>query len=446
MERPSRPAFGEFLAATLLFAIVSLVSWHFQKIRLIRYWDSDEYYWMTYNFATGQPIRASAPWVYRVGVPWLASIPSRFLLRGGYPYYTLAYPYYAINAAAALATVWLLIVWLRRFVESPAVRLVVVALFVAAWHGPVRFLYFYPMYVDPPFILFLLVGLLLIDLTRERPIAYAALLLTVVAVAGTLCRESMILIPLTFIVARSPWASPGRAARSFGDTVCLLVPLAAALLTLQFTHRITAPKASYSTVDGVLTVVRQKPVFTWVLAWFITFGPAVVAVIGFDWRRAVDWLRDRPELAFYMTACGVVGFIGGTDTERLLFWALPVVYVLTARAMERHQAVLSGGALAAMLVLSQVVSARLLWPIPDVLTSPTALRDVPSLGGRIYAALNRVIVMDDYYWNLWSFFGSRPWHAALLVYDVLFVALLLFLMRQRSVSTPRPAASPAGMS
>src|SRR5258708_6592503 len=151
MERPARSAFGELAVATLLFAIVSLASWPLQKITLIRYWDSDEYYWMTYNMATGQPIRASAPWVYRIGVPWLASIRSRLLRGLGSPSYPLPYPSYAINIASALAAPGLLFLWLRRSPASPAVRLVVAALSPAAGHGRARFVYFYPMYVDPPF-------------------------------------------------------------------------------------------------------------------------------------------------------------------------------------------------------------------------------------------------------------------------------------------------------
>src|SRR5207249_8458373 len=55
---------------------------------------------------------------------------------------------------------YLLIVWLRTFVESRSVRLLVVALFLAEWHGPARFVHFYPIYVDPPFMVFLLGGLM----------------------------------------------------------------------------------------------------------------------------------------------------------------------------------------------------------------------------------------------------------------------------------------------
>jgi hypothetical protein len=432
MARPTRSTVAELGAAAILFVVVSVASLYQQQITLIRYWDSDEYYWMTYNMATGQPIRASAPWVYRIGVPWLASVPSRFFLERGYPYWVIKYPYYVINATAAFATTLLLVIWLRRFVDSAGIRLLMVALFLAEWHGPARFLYFYPMYVDPPFILFLLGGLLLIERSRDEGPGRISPLLTLVCALGTLCRESMLLIPLAFIVAHNPFAAR-RGGRWRTDVVWVTAPLAASLLALAFTHAIVAPKSPYSPTGEALRVAAQKPLFTWALAWFITFGPGVLAVICFDGKGALRFLRDRPYLAFYLIACGFLGFFGGTDTERVLFWALPVVSVLAARAVERHWTVLKSWPLLVVLVLAQVISERILWPIPDVLTSPTALHDVHSLGPRVYAALNRMIVMDDYYWNLWSNFGSRPWHALLLAYDVTFVAAIVVWMRRRAI-------------
>ena len=51
--------------------------------------------------------------------------------------------------------------------------------------------------------------------------------------------------------------------------------------------------------------------------------------------------------------------------------------------------------------------------------------------------LNRVVVMDDCYSNLWSFFGSRPWRALLLAYDVIFVAGIVVWMRRWESAMPR---------
>jgi len=438
MARPTRSTLFEIGAAILLFTVVSVATLYQQKITLIRYWDSDEYYWMTYNMATRQPIRASAPWVYRIGVPWVASLPFRYLLTRGYPYWTIKYPYYIMNVSAALATTLLLIVWLRRFVDSVVIRLLVVLMFLVEWHGPVRFVYFYPVYVDPVFIVFLLGGLMLIEHSRGHSPGRVSPLLAVVCALGTLCRESMIVVALAFIVAHNPFSAPTRTAWR-RDLVAAAAPLVASLLAIVFAHAIVTPKAPYSATAEALRVSTEKPLFTWALAWFLTFGPGVAAVIAYDGRAALQFLRQRPYLAFYLIACGLLGFAGGTDTERVLFWALPVVYVLAARAVERDWPVLKSGPLPIVLLAAQMISARVLWPIPDVLTSPMAFGDVTRLGPRVYSALNRVVVIDDYYWNLWSYFGSRRWHALLLAYDVAFAIAIVVWMRWRATGSIRSA-------
>jgi hypothetical protein len=50
---------------------------------------------------------------------------------------------------------------------------------------------------------------------------------------------------------------------------------------------------------------------------------------------------------------------------------------------------------------------------------------MPTRAAKLYAALNRLFVIDDFYWNLWSYFGSQSFHAALLVLYFCFSALLM---------------------
>jgi hypothetical protein len=439
-EPPPRNApAAEFGYALLMFAAVSVFSYVTQKITLIRFWDSDEYYWMTYNMATRQPIRAAAPWVYRVAIPWIASIPSRWLLERGYSYTALAYPYYVINIAAAMASTLLLVVWLRRFVGSPAIRLVLVAAFLGEWHGPARFVYFYPIYVDPAFLLCLLGGLVLVEASLDRPSWRATAIVTTVCGLGTLCRESMILVAATFFIAhiRRP---EGR--RSLSSVAVLAAPLGTSVLAFAWAHSLVVSRIPYSAYDAALLVVQQKPVFTWVLAWFITFGPGVIAVACLDARGALAWLRERPHLAFFLAGSALLSFVGGTDTERILFWALPIVYVLAGRSLERNWPAIASAPILVVLAVAQVVSERLLWPVPAVLLNATPFNDIPSVFRRAYEALNRMIVVDTYYWNLWSFFGSRGWHAVLLAFDIVFVAAMALWVRRRAKALHPSAVLP----
>ena len=54
--------------------------------------------------------------------------------------------------------------------------------------------------VDPLFMACLLLGLLLVERTRERPIYQVALVLAALSFIGTLDREVMALVPLTFLM------------------------------------------------------------------------------------------------------------------------------------------------------------------------------------------------------------------------------------------------------
>jgi hypothetical protein len=52
------------------------------------------------------------------------------------------------------------------------------------------------------------------------------------------------------------------------------------------------------------------------------------------------------------------------DTERYLFWAMPVVYVLIGRALEQVLPVLARPLLA-LLIVGQVLAERVFWAIPQ---------------------------------------------------------------------------------
>ena len=415
----------EFGAVSLIFAAVTLLSAYLQAARPLLFGDAKEYYGMAQQFGAGLPFAmAEAPFVYRIATPWLAGFATRPLI------YDVV-PFFVINITSAFVIALLLLVWLRQFVASPAVRLLLVTMFLAEWHGPARFVYFYPIYVDPLFIVFLMAGLLLVVRTRLQPPERVAPVLALVVFLGTLSRESMVVVALAFIACHNAFTAGSRNWRP-RDAVWAIVPLLAALLALAYTRAVGFPTAPYSPLSEPLSMLHKKPVFTWVLAYFFTFGPAALALIAADGRRAIEFLRSRPELAVYLVSCGILSFFGGTDTERIACWGAPVVYLLVGRAIERHWTALRSVPLVAVLVGAQVVSERILWPIPSTYYIVKAFTDFDSRLAQLYDAVNRLIVIDTHYANLWSYFGSRPWHALLLAYDISFVVVVALWIRARA--------------
>jgi hypothetical protein len=417
----SRAASGgllfEIVVLGILFAVTAWTAARMQEVTITRYWDGDEYYVMAEQIAAGQVPHAAAPYVYRLATPWLVGRlwPDRIVTG-----------FRTINLAAAAATALLLLVWLRRFVAERWARLIAVALFIVEWHGPARFVFYYPVYVDPLVFPCLLGGLILIDaLQNSEASTHLVWALTGLCILGTLCREVMVVIPLALLCAGNPIARRvGQVVGSRRFDARRLMPLAAAGAIIMATRLLTQPRVAFSFLETAAFHIRHKPAFTWVLAWFVTFGP-VLLLPFYDWRRAWRTLADQQYLAVYLVLFGALAYVGGHDTERYLFWSMPVIYLLIAQALVTHRQVLGSTYLATVLIVAQAVSARVLWSIPSPSLAVAALSDMPTPAAKTYSILNRLFVIDDFHWNLWSNFGSRPFHALLLAIYLVFSAAMI---------------------
>ena len=410
---------GLWLELIVIVALVAVTAWtaaRMQQVTVTRYWDGDEYYVLTEQLAAFERPHAAAPFVYRLATPWLVARLFPHDIVGGFT---------AINLGAAAATAILLLVWLRRFVAERWARLLTVSLFVLEWHGPTRFVSYYPVYVDPLVFPCLVGGLILIDeIEARRGVADAHLLwaLTALCLAGALCREVMLVIPVALLFT----------ARRFDPR--RLLPLASVAAVIVATRLWAQPRIPFSWVETAFFHISHKPAYTWVLAWFITFGP-LLALVFYDWRRAWRTLGGRPYLAAYVLAFGTLAYIGGHDTERYLFWSMPVVYLLIAQALVAHRRALDNTYLVTVLVLAQVVSARMLWSIPSPSLAVASLSEMPTPAAKIYSVLNRLFIIDDFHWNLWSNFGSRPFHALLLAIYLAFSAAMIGWIHLRATRT-----------
>lgn len=405
-------------------ALVAMAwSAHVQHYQVFRLWDSDEYYVLAEQLAAGAPVTASAPYAYRVLTPWIvarccaANIQRGFLI---------------VNLVAGVLSALTLTYWLRRYVGDWRVRVLLAAAYIWEWHSPVRFPFYYPAYVDPLLLAFLPLGLECVERVAERPGPVNAGLLVAVTGLGVVAREMMMLVPLcAFFHRRLTSRGPARWTR-IAALAALFALAGGAYLA---TQRGTMPRVSYSFLEAVGYHLRHKPIFSLALTWFMTFGP-IVALALYDWRESGRLLVGERHLGAYLLACALFAYVGGHDTERYLIWAAPVVYVLIGRAIIRHRRALSSTGLIAALAVAQLVSARVFWGIPDPTETVTALSDVPGLPSKIESMLNRLFVVDSFHWNLWSNFGSRPFHLLLLALYAAFSALVIVWMRSRSVSDP----------
>lgn len=385
-------------------------------------WDAVQYYLVASQLAAGQVPAAEAPYVYRLGLPWLvAQFWPADPARG----------FFLINLGCGLAIAALLSLWLRSGVERWSVRLALVALFAGAWHAPIRYVHFNGGYVDPPFLVLVLVGLLMLQAmwNAARPSQVAAF--TTLVAVGAFIRETMLMLPAAALLLGNPIQVP----LAFGEALrrmrwFLLVPIAAGVVVIAVTHAVVIADTTRSFFAAALQWIRKPPT-SYLLAWFTAYGP-VLALLAFDWRQVATDLRERQHLAGFLLLCAVLGYFGGSDTERFVFWAMPVVYLLIGRSFERHQHLFEGMLLGAGLLAAQAISARIFWTIPDPRLDAVPLGANAGLGERLYSVADRVLVIDNFHWNLWSSFGSQPFKLVRLSMYVVVMAVLVWALHLRS--------------
>jgi len=406
----------EVLLTIAIALITAAWAYQIQAFQVFRYWDSDEYFLMAQQFASGETITAQAPYAYRMLVPWIVGHCCGDIQRG----------FLIVNLASGVALALLLLFWLRRFIATAAVRLLMVAACVLQWHGPVRFVFYYPAYVDPLFQVLLVAALVagewwLASRSRAAGLTYVALIAT-----GTLARETMLVVPVCALIG----AAASRQRRDGWTFTWPAVAFAAGVGAFLAARINTDPRAGYRFLDAIALHLANKPIESLLLVWFISFGP-MVAIALYDWRATLAFLKQRVDLAALPLVCVALAYIGGHDTERYLFWAMPVVYLLIAQSIERHRAVLSNGVLAGVIVIAQLLSQRVWWPVPDPGSAVTAMSDTVGLVARLYAIANRVFVIDDFHWNLWSNFGSRPFHFVQLAFYLSVTVFIVLMMKRR---------------
>lgn len=389
-----------------------------QVFQVFRYWDSDEYFLMAQQLAAGEPITAAAPYAYRVLTPWLVSRCCADIQQG----------FLFVNLIAGVALALLLVLWLRRFIAHAGVRLLMVAAYALQWHGPLRFAFYYPAYVDPLFQVFVLAALIAAEQLATRPTLAAGVGYVVVTVIGTLSRETMLLVPAAGLIGAFI-ANRGAAAMVWPARA-----MASGIAAFAAVYVATAgARTGYGFLDAVLLHLTNKPIESILLVWFIAFGP-MVAIVVYDWRGTLRFLKQRLDLALLPLLCIVLAYVGGHDTERYLFWAMPVIYLLIGRSIEQHLAILRAPAIAVVVIAGQLLAQRVFWAVPDPGSAVTPLGEVTGLPARLYAVANRVFVIDDCHWNLWSNFGSRPFHLVQLAFYLALSGVIVTMMRRRSAA------------
>ena len=423
--------FWEVAILLIAFIVINLLGAKFQK--QISYdngkgWEGVGYYQVAQEFIEGKPIAAEAPMVYRIGTPFLVSKIAPHNIFLGYK---------IVNTIANFLMLCLLIVWLRLHLHDWRVRTVLILLFLMQWDTPVRWLWFYPAHTDPWMWVFILSGLIAIHRYREgqNPRLWLAALCGLSAV-GVIFREVVLAVPIVLLFVRNPLARRGawQTLRRGDGSLWLdlnpkmrrpalmeFLPLVCALIVWIFVHRMATPTESFSFLHTAVQWLRSKSVITYLHGWMLAYG-VIVFLPVFFWQQSWDFFKARQDFLVYVLFFALMGYVGGTDTERLLYWSMPVVIVLIGKLIEDNRAVLRSTPLLLFLGACQLISARTFLLTPDY-THGIESHSIP-----FFTPLRNAYFMD-----LFSFHGTpQVMRISLLEYLVFAGVLCLWLARRRA--------------
>lgn len=387
-------------ALLLLVALTAWLSWTLQAPITLQGgygWDGVEYGRVAAQLAAGGRPRAEAPYLYRLGAPALAGWLSPADPLAGFR---------LVSGAAALLAPLLLYLWLGGFGLSAWSRWLGTALFALQWHAPLRLTPFYAAHADPLMWVFWLGGLLLLQRSRRGEGPGLLAIWCGWILLALPCREVLLLPALALLFTTDPllllwqpWPA-WRAQLQERLRPVLLLPLALGLLVFLLIHAWAVPTNSYGFLKTAVLWCWLKSVPHYLHGLCQALGPGVLILLLLGRHEARAWLAGRQELLALLVGVLMLGWVGGSDTERILYWGAPIFYLLAGFTLDRLPAQERGrrrglALWLSFLTLTQALSQRLLWTIPDF----------PGTARRVWPLLTPPSATGRYL-DLWSYHGD----------------------------------------
>jgi len=323
-------------------------------------WDGVKYTKIADDFIDGETVSTKAPFVYRIGVPYLASIISPNDTTQGF---------LIINWLFSIMNAVLLALLLTRFTSKKWIVYFLTLLFITQWHNFFRFGSFYPVQVDALAIAIILLSLfvLLKEGISKRDIAA----ISVLTLVGILVREVAVIPALLLLLksfgvsafdikaTKANWKSNRRLIRTG-----VFIPLLVFLVVTFFIRLIVEPTNSYKFYNAAIGGLYTKAFFTYLHSWVVSYGTVIFIPILFR-NEAKQFIKSNPVMSNFLLIVIVLSFVGGADTERLAYWGFPVIYAMIAYVIDKAKVEKSYKLLFALIIIAQFFAQRLLFIVPD---------------------------------------------------------------------------------
>ncbi len=399
------------IAALLILAYL-IVGFTFQK--QISHNDGKGFDGVHYNqlatdFVNNETPTAKSPFVYRIGTPYVVSVFFTDDLMTGFK---------SVNLVFAVMSIFLILVFLRLYIDDERIIVLLVALYIIYWQAPLRLSIYYPVHTDPASIAFMLASLIAVtNIIRDKSKRVNLILLTLLTGVSVFFRE-ICLVP-AMALAFSSFVSLKERKIAFNfpkkNQLIYFIPMIVGLLGYIVIIS-SVNKSDDSTFFGAtLGWLYEKSAAKYFHALMMAFGPILILAI-YNIRNGIQFLKSEPHLLFFVVVMLLVGLVGGSDTERLLYWSMPVVYILIGKFLSARGALLNWQIIA-LIAITQLISTRAFLFIPDYPNDFSSV--IPFL---------TPLTSEFPLFDLWSWHGNPKMNIfSFLQYGTLFGALFLML-------------------
>lgn len=373
--------------------------------------DGVYYYKVAEQFSNHQTIETKAPFVYRLGTPFLASLLPFSLLEN----------FQIVNLLATLMGCFLLFYWLSLFIKSRSTALLLTVVLMTHWTFYIRYVQYYPATCDPFAFVFVLLLLIQLYKFRNSKSFKHGILFSLLLCVGVLFREFLIVFSFGVLFLEQPFDKKQLFWIDFNKllkgSTWFAISFIAALIGIAFTHWIaTASGSNYGFLTALLTWIDEKSIFEYINGMFNTFGPAIVLLFVF-WKTSYSFFaKNHEHLVLAIIFLLICWFTGG-DTERFFMWFSPLFLVPLGLIIEKNLKLLNHKQIWIPIGLATLFIFRVFWPIPQIFVGDESYQ-FP-----IFQAFQKDLV------NMLSFHGQHKVTYVVLLEHILISGSVVFTCR-----------------
>lgn len=378
-----------FFAEILIIPILAfLVFISFSKIQEAEYESYSYFDFAKYSRVYNQirqdsAISSYAPFVYRLGTPYLAAKISP-KISNGENYKLIAFTAFQnVNLAFLIATAFLLIIFLRLYHIDFKFRILFYFLFCFNWQSGLRAISYTSFDCDASGMFFIMLSLILLKYFSKSESNLKYVLFSIVSSISIFFREVSILpfvaysLSLFWIEYQSnKEINNGKAyfkiiKECFSNPKILksFIPILFAFASMIFIMKSVNKENTYQFQNAALGNLYNFSILKLVHSWIITFGPIIFLLILF-WKNTLKYLKSNLFILVLFSLFVLMSIVGGSDTERIAWWSFPIIFILIYQVLSTNDFICFVKAkkysfpILSIILIVQIISMRIFFSFP----------------------------------------------------------------------------------